>query len=253
MHQAWRAGRNYRRRTYAADVVHTMRRNSRLRNRLPMMVLWKNLGKKKEDLPKEPWQEWDEDNPRWPRGPWWKYRASNFTSDPYVQVTFQTPQGRFVVKNHPRNQTFLETAWQLGIKMPYNRSCMIGRCTECIGMTWEGHWAIHAGDMAYQLHGAQPCLLQDHHRDEGYVHTCMAIPVDNCTIMTHMEDWFYANPHNWEPHGSPWYDPMYNAGRLATGTNQQLMTRDREGWPAQLTSLNSDGGDHLPKDADIGP
>lgn len=83
----------------------------------------------------------------------------------------------------PDDQIILDYAENQGITtIPY--SCRAGSCSSCIGMMKSGE-VDQTGNI----------FLADAQVEEGYVLTCVAMPMTDCEIEVDIEDAFYnANP-----------------------------------------------------------
>ncbi len=72
------------------------------------------------------------------------------------------------------NEVIMDVAERHGIKLPV--SCRAGACTSCTAQIIEG--AVEH----------QHCFLSRQEEDAGFILTCTASPISNCTILTHQED-----------------------------------------------------------------
>nr|YP_009399173.1 ferredoxin [Taenioma perpusillum]ARW68570.1 ferredoxin [Taenioma perpusillum] len=93
-------------------------------------------------------------------------------------ITLKHPEGESSTVECKDTDYILEAADEKGIDLP--SSCRAGACSTCVGI-------LEAGEVDQE----EQSFLDDDQIKEGYILTCISIPLSDCTILTHQEDNLY--------------------------------------------------------------
>ena len=91
------------------------------------------------------------------------------------QVVLNIPLEGKVAIECPDKTYILDAAEENNISLPY--SCRAGACSSCVGRLTSG--TVDQSDQVF---------LDSSQLAQGYVLTCVAIPLSNCTILTNQEE-----------------------------------------------------------------
>ena len=97
-----------------------------------------------------------------------KYKVRLLNEAKKIDVTIECSSDKFI----------LEAAEDNNIELPY--SCRAGSCSTCLGKVTNGK--VDQPDQTF---------LDEDQIGSGFVLTCVAYPVSDCTILTHEEENLY--------------------------------------------------------------
>lgn len=80
----------------------------------------------------------------------------------------------------PEDEYMLDIAQNYGIHLPYG--CRQGNCSGCLAKLVSG-----------EVDQSEQKFLRSEEQEAGYILTCVAIPLSDCTVYTHQEQVLYKS------------------------------------------------------------